>query len=169
MTLSIYKPYGDLVNTRGAAVDIPLSLAGGEGFSWHFVPAVVCPQGLRAVVPSVVGAGTERTLVLALTGAQMHVPHAELFVTVIAWAIGPGGRVRKATANTEMKLHRPGIEAGRTPDGMLEVTCYTDGNLNGIAEVRKLRPEEYTVTTDPETGRTTVTANDARLGGCTPE
>lgn len=169
VTLSIYKPYGDLVNTRGAAVDIPLSLAGGEGLSWHFVPTVVCPQGLKAVVPSVVGTGTERTLVLALTGAQMRVSHAELFVTVIAWAAGPDGRLVKTSASTEMKIHRPGIEASRTADGGLEVTCYTDSNLNGIAETRKLRPEEYTVATDPDTGYTTVTAKNARLGSFTLE
>lgn len=169
VTLSIYKPYGDLVNTRGAAVDIPLSLAGGEGLSWHFVPTVVCPQGLKAVVPSVVGTGSERTLVLALTGAQMRVSHAELFVTVIAWAAGPNGRLVKTSASTEMKIHRPGIEASRTADGGLEVICYTDSNLNGIAETRKLRPEEYTVATDPDTGYTTVTAKNARLGSCTLE
>lgn len=169
VSLSLYKPYGDLVNTKGAAVDIPLSLTGGEGLNWHFIPTVICPQGLRAVIPTVAGTGSERTLVLALTGAAMRVPHAELFITVVAWATEPDGRLCKATATTEMKIHRPGIEARRTGDGTLEVTAYTDSNLNGIAETRVLRPEEYDVAADPDTGRLTVTAHNKRLGSCTLE
>lgn len=169
VTLTLYKPYGDLVNTKGAAVDIPLSLDGGEDLDWHFIPTVICPQGLRAVVPTVAGVGGDRTLVLGLTGAPMRVSHAELFITVVAWAMGPDGRLYKTTATTEMKLHRPGIEARRTADGALEVTCYTDSNLNGIAETRRLGPEEYRTGTDPDTGKCTVTARDPKLGSCTVE
>ena len=51
------------------AVGIPLSLDGGEDLDWHFIPTVICPQGLRAVAPTVAGAGGDRTLVLGLTGA----------------------------------------------------------------------------------------------------
>ena len=151
------------------AVGIPLSLDGGEDLDWHFIPTVICPQGLRAVAPTVAGAGGDRTLVLGLTGAPMRTPHAELFITVVAWAMGPDGQLYKTTATAEMKLHRPGIEARRTADGKLEVTCYTNSNLNGIAETRKLGPEEYRNGTDPDTGKCTVTARDPKLGSCTVE
>ena len=87
------------------------------------------------------------------------------FVTVIAWAVGPDGKVLKASGTTELTLHRGGLEAKRNADGSLEVVSYADGNLNGLAEQRVLKESEYTLVENGD-GTTTVQALEKRLGSC---
>ena len=166
VSLSLYKPFTDLVNTKGAAVDIQVAVNGGEGLSWHYLPTAICPDGLRTVVPTVMGTGSESTLVLGLTGAPMKQAHCPVFVTVIAWAVGPDGKLLKTSGNMELTLHRGGLEATRKPDGSLEVVSYADGNLNGLAEKRVLKDSAYTLETQAD-GSVTVRANEKRLGSCT--
>ena len=165
VSVSLYKPFGDLVNTKGAAVDIQITVSGGEGLRWHYLPTAICPGGLKAVVPTVVGTGSESTLVLGLTGAAMKQAHCPVFVTVIAWAVGPDGKVLKASGTTELTLHRGGLEAKRNADGSLEVVSYADGNLNGLAEQRVLKESEYTLVKNGD-GTATVQALEKRLGSC---
>lgn len=166
VSLSLYKPFGDLVNTKGAALDVQITLSGGEGLSWHFLPTAICPGGLRAVIPTVVGTGSDRMLVLALTGAPMKQAHCPVFVTVVAWAMDTDGQLLKTSATMELTLHRGGLEAKRQPDGKLEVVSYSDGNLDGLAEKRVLKDREYTLCTEAD-GSVTVQANEKRLGSCT--
>ena len=168
VSVSLYKPFGDLVNTKGAAVDIQITIDGGEGLRWHYLPTAICPGGLKAVVPTVVGTGSESTLVLGLTGAAMKQAHCPVFVTVIAWAVGPDGKVLKTSGTTELTLHRGGLEAKRNADGSLEVISYADGNLNGLAEKRVLKESEYTLVENGD-GTTTVQALEKRLGSCVLE
>ena len=168
VSVSLYKPFGDLVNTKGAAVDIQITVSGGEGLRWHYLPTAICPGGLKAVVPTVVGTGSESTLVLGLTGAAMKQAHCPVFVTVIAWAVGPDGKVLKTSGTTELTLHRGGLEAKRNADGSLEVISYADGNLNGLAEKRVLKESEYTLVENGD-GTTTVQALEKRLGSCVLE
>lgn len=51
------------MNTKDAAADIQITVNGGEGLRWHYLPTAIRPGGLRAVVPTVVGTGRESTLV----------------------------------------------------------------------------------------------------------
>lgn len=165
VSVSFYRPFDDMVNTKGAAVDIHLTVNGGEGLHWHYVPTAICPEGLKAVVPAVVGTSHEATLVLNLTGAKMKKPHIPVFVTVVAWAFDEGGRLLKTTGTLELQLHRPGLEAERTAQGALKVTLYTDGNLDGVAEKVVLRPEQYTCAEEAD-GALTVTAKKPYKGSC---
>lgn len=165
VSMSFYRPFDDLVNTRGAAVDIRLTVSGGEGLRWHYIPTALCPQGLKAVVPAVAGASHEATLVLNLTGARMKKPHLPVFVTVVAWAFDQGGRLLKTTGTLELQLHRPGLEAQRTAEGGLKVTLYTDGNLDGIAEKVALKPEQYTCTREAG-GALVIRAKKPYKGSC---
>lgn len=164
VSMSFYRPFDDLVNTRGAAVDIQLTISGGEGLHWNYIPTAVCPGGLKAVVPAVVGNGSTATLVLTLTGAAMEKPHLPVFLTVVAWAAGPGGTV-KTTGTLEVQLHRPGLEAARQKDGSLEVTLYADGNLDGVAEKVALGPGQYTCARQPD-GSLLVEAKPPYKGSC---
>ena len=165
VSVSFYRPFDDMVNTKGAAVDIHLTVNGGEGLRWRYIPTAICPEGLKAVVPAVVGASHEATLVLNLTGAKTKKPHIPVFITVVAWAFDEGGRLLKTTGALELQLHRPGLEAERTADGALKVTLYTDGNLDGIAEKVALKPEQYTCTEEAD-GALTVTAKKPYKGSC---
>ena len=165
VSVSFYRPFDDLVNTKGAAVDIHLTVNGGEGLRWRYIPTAICPEGLKAVVPAVVGGSHEATLVLNLTGAKMKKPHIPVFVTVVAWAFDEGGRLLKTTGTLELQLHRPGLEAERTADGALKVTLYTDGNLDGIAEKVALKPEQYTCT-EAAGGALLIEAKPPYKGSC---
>ena len=165
VSVSFYRPFDDMVNTKGAAVDIHLTVNGGEGLRWHYVPTAICPEGLKAVVPAVVGTSHEATLVLNLTGAKMKKPHIPVFVTVVAWAFDEGGRLLKTTGTLELQLHRPGLEAERTAEGGLKVTLYTDGNLDGIAEKVALKPEQYTCT-EAAGGALLIEAKPPYKGSC---
>lgn len=165
VSVSFYRPFDDMVNTKGAAVDIHLTVNGGEGLRWHYVSTAICPEGLKAVVPAVVGTSHEATLVLNLTGAKMKKPHIPVFVTVVAWAFDEGGRLLKTTGTLELQLHRPGLEAERTAEGGLKVTLYTDGNLDGVAEKVVLRPEQYTCAEEAD-GALTVAAKKPYKGSC---
>ena len=177
VSVSFYRPFDDLVNTKGAAVDIRLTVNGGEGLRWHYIPTAICPEGLKAVVPAVVGASHEATLVLNLTGAKMKKPHVPVFVTVVAWAFDEAGRLLKTTGTLELQLHRPGLEAERTAQGALKVTLYTDGNLDGVAEKVALKPGQYDCTEEAD-GSLTIRAKKtlqgqlptgSRSGGVTPK
>lgn len=165
VSMSFYRPFDDLVNTKGAAVNIPVSLAGGEGMNWHYLPTAVCPESLKAVIPTVVGSGSEATLVLNLTGAAMKKPHVSVFITVIAWAVAPDGQNLRTTGTMELTLHRPGLEAERTKDGTLQVALYTDSNLNGVAEKVVLKPEQYDCRTEKD-GTILVQAKHPYTGSC---
>lgn len=165
VSMSFYRPFDDLMNTRGAAVDIQLSISGGEGLRWHYLPAAVCPGGLKAVIPAVAGSSSEATLVLNLTGAKMKKAHVAVFITVVAWAFADDGRLVKTTGNLELALHRPGLEAKRTADGGLEVVLYADGNLDGVAEKVTLKPGQYTLRTEKD-GALLVEAKRPYRGSC---
>lgn len=164
-SLQITCPFQDLLNSKGAAADLYLTVSGGEAFSWHYLPAAVCPEGLRAVIPSVIGSSHKATLVLSLTGAAMKKPHIPVFITVVAWAAGPDGTLYKVTGNTELTLHQPGLEAVRCPDGTLCVTLYASSNLKGIAEKTLLSPEQYTCAPQPD-GSLAITAKPPYSGSC---
>lgn len=165
VSVSFYRPFDDMVNTKGAAVDIHLTVNGGEGLRWHYVPTAICPEGLKAVVPAVVGTSHEATLVLNLTGAKMKKSHIPVFVTVVAWAFDEGGRLLKTTGTLELQLHRPGLEAERTAQGGLKVTLYTDGNLDGVAEKVALKPGQYDCTEEAD-GSLTIRAKKPYKGSC---
>lgn len=165
VSMEFYRPFDDLVNTKGAAVNIPISLAGGEGMNWHYLPTAVCPESLKAVIPAVMGSGSEATLVLNLTGAAMKKPHVSVFVTVIAWAVAPDGQNLRTTGTMELTLHRPGLEAERTKDGSLQVVLYTDSNLNGVAEKVVLKPEQYDCRTEKD-GTLLIQAKHPYAGSC---
>ena len=165
VSVSFYRPFDDLVNTKGAAVDIRLTVNGGEGLRWHYIPTAICPEGLKAVVPAVVGASHEAALVLNLTGAKMKKPHVPVFVTVVAWAFDEAGRLLKTTGTLELQLHRPGLEAERTAQGALKVTLYTDGNLDGVAEKVALKPGQYDCTEEAD-GSLTIRAKKPYKGSC---
>lgn len=165
VSVSFYRPFDDMVNTKGAAVDIHLTVNGGEGLRWHYVPTAICPEGLKAVVPAVVGTSHEATLVLNLTGAKMKKPHIPVFVTVVAWAFDEAGRLLKTTGTLELQLHRPGLEAERTAQGALKVTLYTDGNLDGVAEKVALKPGQYDCTEEAD-GSLTIRAKKPYKGSC---
>ena len=164
VSVSFYRPFDDMVNTKGAAVDIRLTVNGGEGLRWNYLPTAICPGGLKAVVPAVVGTSNTATLVLNLTGAAMKKPHIPVFITVVAWAAGPNGLL-KTTGTMELQLHRPGLEAERTADGGLKVTLYTDGNLDGVAEKVVLKPAQYTCTEEAD-GSLAIEAKPPYKGSC---
>ena len=165
VSVSFYRPFDDLVNTKGAAVDIQLTVNGGEGLHWNYLPTAICPEGLKAVIPAVVGSSNTATLVLNLTGAAMKKPHIPVFITVVAWAAGADGRMLKTTGTMELQLHRPGLEAERTADGGLKVTLYADGNLDGVAEKVVLKPEQYTCTEEAD-GTLAIEAKPPYKGSC---
>ncbi|HIX05562.1 MAG TPA: hypothetical protein H9865_05600, partial [Candidatus Fournierella pullicola] len=131
---------------------------------WNYLPTAICPGGLKAVVPAVVGTSNTATLVLNLTGAAMKKPHIPVFITVVAWAAGPNGLL-KTTGTMELQLHRPGLEAERTADGGLKVTLYTDGNLDGVAEKVVLKPAQYTCTEEAD-GSLAIEAKPPYKGSC---
>ena len=165
VSVSFYRPFDDLVNTKGAAVDVQLTVNGGEGLRWNYLPAAICPGGLKAVLPAVVGSSNTATLVLNLTGSAMKEPHIPVFITVVAWAAGADGRLLKTTGTMELQLHRPGLEAERAADGGLKVTLYADGNLDGVAEKVALKPEQYTCTEEAD-GALLIEAKPPYKGSC---
>lgn len=164
VSMSIYKPFSALVNTKGAAADLSITISGGEGMDWHYIPTAVCLDGLKAVVPTIVNMGSEATLVLALTGAPMKTAYSSIFITVIAWAYTAEGPLVKTSAVTEVALHRKGLEAKWDENGNLKVTSYADSNLDGIVEIKELTEEEYTVT--EEDGEVVIRTKESRLGEC---
>lgn len=163
VSMSIYKPFNALVNTKGAAADLHITMKGGDGLHWNYIPTAICLDGLKAVVPTVVGQGNEATLILALTGAEMKKAHSSVFVTVIAWAYAANGQIVKTTGSTEIPLHAKGLEAKWNEDGTLKVSSYSDSNLDGIAEIKELTADEYTLS-EEENGEITVIAKETRLG-----
>ena len=163
-----FEQYGavELIGTDWLPTGLSRSSStAGEGLRWRYIPTAICPEGLKAVVPAVVGGSHEATLVLNLTGAKMKKPHIPVFVTVVAWAFDEGGRLLKTTGALELQLHRPGLEAERTADGALKVTIYTDGNLDGIAEKVALKPEQYTCT-EAAGGALLIEAKPPYKGSC---
>ena len=163
VSLSIYKPFKALVNTKGAAADLHITINGGEGLHWNYIPTAICLDGVKAVVPVVAGHGEEATLVLALTGAQLKKTHTSIFVTVVAWAYTEAGQLVKTTGSTEIALHSKGLEAEWNENGTLTVCSYLDSNLDGIGEIKQLTEDEYVVS-ENENGEITITAKETRFG-----
>lgn len=166
ISMSIYKPFSALVNTKDAAVELKITISGGEGFVWRYFPTAICPDSWKAVIPAVIGTGEEAALVLTLSGAKLKKMHSSIFVTVIASARTPGGQRVRTSAAIEIPFHEKGLEAGRDEDGELKVTSYRDSNISGIAEIRVLDPEEY-ICEENKDGRILIHAKDAELGECT--
>ena len=158
IALEIECPFEDLLNSKGAAVNLELSVDGGDGLNWHYIHKVICKGAKDAVKSMVAG----NVLVLGLTGAPMQELHADITVFVIAWAVGADGKILKTASGMELNLHRKGIEAERQKDGSLKVTAYTESNLDGVAQIEELTGEQYTV--EKTEAGTKILAKDISLG-----
>ncbi len=163
VSMSLFAPDKDLLNVKGGAASITVQIEGGEGYLWNYLPTVICPGTLKAIVPTVTGRSHLATLNLGMTGAKLSSRHYEVFVTLIAWTTTPDGKLLKTSKTMEMKLHEPGIEAKKNADGSLTVNACVPTTLKGFADVRTLSPDEYTCTT-LEDGTLEITAIDTRLG-----
>ena len=163
VSMSLYAPGSDLLNIKGGAADMTITIEGGEGYTWNYLPAIIAPGAAKAIIPLVTGRTNLATLALNLTGAATEERHHTVFVNVIAWTTTPAGKLLKASASKEMKLHTPGIEAKRDKDGNITVTAYSDTTLKGYAEIRKLSAEEYILEV-MEDESVTIHANDVKLG-----
>ncbi|MBQ8813989.1 MAG: hypothetical protein IJZ85_05820 [Lachnospiraceae bacterium] len=162
VSMSLSAPGSDLLNTKGGAVDITVEINGGEGYTWHYLPAVIIPGAQKALIPAVMGQRHLATLVLNITGAVLEEKHHAVFVNLIAWARTPDGRIIKTSGSMEMKLHEKGLEAKRDKDGKLSVTLYGETTLKGYAEIRTLASNEYTCEEMPD-GSTRIIPNDITL------
>ena len=163
VSMSLYAPGSDLLNIKGGAADLTITIDGGEGYVWNYLPAVIAPGAAKAIIPTVIGRSELATLALNLTGAATEKRHHVIFVNVIAWTTTASGKVLKASASKEMKLHTPGIEAKQDAKGNITVTAYSDTTLKGYAEIRKLSAEEYILEV-MEDESITIHANDVKLG-----
>lgn len=164
VSLSIYKPFDALINTKGSAVDLQMTLSGGEGLNWHYIPSAVCIHSVKTVIPSIVNMGEKAELVLAMTGMPMKEKHSTVFVTVVAWARNLPGKIIKTSAVLEIPIHEKCLEAKRNEDGTWKVTSYADGNFDGIAEIKELNVGEYTVKEKKD--KIIIKAKEKRLGSC---
>lgn len=163
VSMSLFAPDKDLLNVKGGVASVTVEISGGEGYLWNYVPTVICPGTMKAIVPTVTGRSNLATLNLGMTGAKLSSLHYEVFVTVIAWAYAADGKIIKTHKSMEFKLHEPGIEAKKNADGSLTVSACVPTTLKGFADVRTLSPEEYTSTTLPD-GTIEIRALDERLG-----
>lgn len=163
VSMSLFAPDKDLLNVKGGVASVTIQISGGEGYLWNYIPTVICPGTMKAIVPTVTGRSNLATLNLGMTGVKLSSRHYEVFVTVIAWTYAADGQVIKTHKSMEFKLHEPGIEAKKNEDGTLTVSACVPTTLKGFADVRTLSPEEYTSTTLPD-GTIEVKAVDTRLG-----
>jgi len=163
VSMSLFAPATDLLNIKGGAADITVQISGGDGYLWHYIPAVIVPGSLKAIVPSVTGHGNLATLVLGMTGAALEERHYEVHINLIAWTTTPEGKLLKTSKSMEMKLHQPGIEAKRNEKGFPSVTAYVETTMKGFAEIRKLSSDEYTYT-KLEDGTLEIKAVNPKLG-----
>ena len=163
VSMSLFAPDKDLLNVKGGVASVTIQINGGEGYLWNYIPTVICPGTIKAIVPTVTGRSNLATLNLGMTGVNLTSRHYEVFVTVIAWTYGADGKPIKTHKSMEFKLHEPGIEAKKNADGSLTVSACVPTTLKGFADVRTLSPEEYTSTTLPD-GSIEVKALDERLG-----
>lgn len=163
VSMSLFAPAKDLLNIKGGAADITVQIEGGEGYTWNYIPVVTCPGTIKAIIPSVVGHGHLATMILGMTGAKLEARHYEVFITLIAWAAAPDGKILKTSASMEMKLHEPGIDAKRNEKGFPSVTAYVETTLKGFADIRTLSSDEYTYTT-LEDGTMEIKAVNPKLG-----
>jgi len=163
VSMSLFAPDKDLLNVKGGVASITVEIKGGEGYLWNYMPTVICPGTLKAIVPTVTGRSHLATLNLGMTGTKLASRHYEVFVTVVAWAYGADGKPIKTHKSMEFKLHEPGIEAKKNADESLTVSACVPTTLKGFADVRVLSEEEYTCTTLPD-GTIEIKALDERLG-----
>lgn len=166
VSMSLFAPDKDLLNVKGGAASITVQIEGGEGYVWNYIPAIISPGTVKAIIPTVTGRSNLATLNLGMTGTKLESRHYEVFVNLIAWTTTPDGKVLKTTASMEMNLHEPGIEAKKNADGSVTVTACVETTLKGFADIRKLSPEEYTCTTLDD-GTLEITAIDPKLGKTT--
>ena len=163
VSMSLFAPDKDLLNVKGGVASITVEIKDGEGYLWNYIPTVICPGTLKAIIPTVTGRSHLATLNLGMTGTKLASRHYEVFVTLIAWTTTANGDVIKTSKSMEMKLHEPGIEAKKNADGTLTVSACVPTTLKGFADVRTLSEEEYTYTTLPD-GTIEIKAMDERLG-----
>lgn len=163
VSMSLFAPAKDLLNIKGGAADVTVQIKGGEGYIWHYIPAVIVPGSVKAIVPTVTGRSHLATLILGMTGAKLEDRHYEVFIKLIAWAVTPSGKLLKTSASLDMALHEPGIEAKFNDKGFPAVTAYVETTLKGFAEIRKLSSDEYTYS-KLDDGSFDIKAVDKRLG-----
>lgn len=163
VSMSLFAPDKDLLNVKGGVASITVEIKDGEGYLWNYIPTVICPGTMKAIVPTVTGRGNLATLNLGMTGVKLTSRHYEVFVTLIAWTTTANGNIIKTSKSMEMKLHEPGIEAKKNTDGTLTVSACVPTTLKGFADVRTLSEEEYTCTTLSD-GTIEIKAMDEQLG-----
>ena len=163
VSMSLSAPGSDLLNTKGGAVDITVEITCGEGYTWHYIPAVIVPGAQKAILPAIIGQRHLATLVLNITGTTLAERHHPVFVNLIAWARTPDGKIIKTSSSMELKLHEKGLEAKRDKNGKLTVTAYGETTLKGYAEIRELSSEEYRCTEMPDR-KLNIQAVDETLG-----
>lgn len=130
--------FSDLINEKGAAVTIPISVSGGEREEWHYIVNTVCKDAPKAVVPSAAGDNA----VLALTGDLNGLKELDVALFVTAWSRRADGTIQKASAAEELTIHSEGIKA-EVQDGKLKVTLYTPSRIKGAAEITELSEADY--------------------------
>lgn len=141
VSVSLDVAFEELLNTKGAAVTIPISVSGGEEAKWHYLVSAVSHEAPKAVAASAAG----NNAVLALTGDLNGENTAEVTLFVTAWSAKSDGKIQKASTAEELTIHTEGITA-ENEDGGLKVTLYTPSRVKGVAEVTELSAEDYEIT-----------------------
>ena len=140
--------YPALANTKKATVELFLSMdnSAGQFYKWRAIAVV--PDCVKAVTAAAIPPfGESSSVVLMLSGEPL--PKKKIPVFLEIFAIGLDGE--EYSTSVELTLYEKGLfaeladrEKAACPESY-QVTRISDGNLDGLAEIKKLKSTEYTV------------------------
>lgn len=140
--------YPALANTKKATVELFLNVDNGLGQIYKWGAVAVVPDCVKAATAAAVPPFAESSnAVIMLSGEKLPKSKVSVFLEVVA--VGIDGE--ELIASAELTLYEKGLFAELTNKEKPElpesykVTKISDGNLDGLAEIKILKPEEYTV------------------------
>lgn len=140
--------YPALANTKKATVELFLSMDSGLGAIYKWRAVAIVPDCIKAVAAAAVPPfGASSNVAVLISGEKLPKNKVPVFIEI--FAIGLEGE--ELNTSVELTLYEKGIFAELSdkdkPDlpESYKVTKISDGNLDGVAEITTLKPNEYTV------------------------
>ena len=140
--------YPELANTEKSTVELLLNMDSSDGQIYRWTAVAASPDCIKAAVASAVPPfGASSTAVIMISGQKLPKNKIPVFLEITA--TGMDGE--KITASAELPLYEKGLFARLEDPGQpllpqsYAVTRICDANLDGLAEIKQLKPEEYTV------------------------
>jgi hypothetical protein len=140
--------YPNLANTGKATAELLLNVDGSDGEVYKWAAIATAPQCSTAVAAAAVPpVGASSSAVIMISGKPLPQEKISVFLEIIA--TDPEGE--RITASAELTLYEKGLFAKlndpdhpELPESYV-VTRVCAANLDGIAEIKTLKPTEYRV------------------------